>query len=67
MQTVDVDKDELFGLIKKAMREVIQEEVGRTWLENLPMVTDEEQEAISRHYGSPDRPKKIASRKTVDL
>jgi len=67
MQTIDVDKDELFGLIKKAMREVIQEEMGRTWLEGLPLVTDEEQEDICRRYGSPDRPKKIASRKTVDL
>ena len=67
MQTIDVDKDELFGLIKKAMREVIQEEMGRTWLEGLPMVTNEEQEDINRRYGSPDRPGKIASRKTVDL
>ena len=67
MQTIDLDKDELFGLIKKAMREVMQEEIGRTWLEGLPTVTDEEQEDIKRHYGSPDRPKKIASRKTVDL
>jgi hypothetical protein len=50
MQTIDIDRDELFGLIKRAVREVIQEEMGRTWLEGLPMVNDEEQEDINRHY-----------------
>ena len=67
MQTIDINKDELFSLIKKAVREVVREEMGRTWLEGLPMVTDEEQEDINRHYGKPERPQKIESRETVDL
>ena len=67
MQTIDINKDELFSLIKKAVREVMIEEMSRTWLEGLPMVTDEEQEDINCHYGKPDRPKKIESRETVDL
>ena len=67
MQTIDINKDELFSLIKKAVREVMQEEMGRTWVEGLAMVTDEEQEDINRHYGKPDRTKKIESRETVDL
>ena len=67
MQTIDIKKDELFSLIKKAVREVIQEEMSRTWLEGRPMVTDEEQEDINRHYGKPERPQKIESRETVDL
>ena len=67
MQTIDINKDELFSLIKKAVREVMQEEMSRTWLEGLTMVTDEEQEDINRHYGKPDRPQKIESRETVDL
>ena len=67
MQTIDINKDELLSLIKKAVREVMQEEMSRTWLEGLPMVTDEEQEDINRRYGKPERPKKIESRKTVDL
>ena len=67
MQPIDINKDEFFSLIKKAMREVVQEEMSRTWLEGLPMVTDEEQEDINRHYGKPERPKKIESRETVDL
>ena len=67
MQTIEINKDELFSLIKKAVREVMIEEVSRTWLEGLPMVTDEEQEDINRHYGKPDRPQKIESREIVDL
>lgn len=67
MQTIDIDKDELLGLIKKAVREVMQEEIGRAWLEGLPTVTDEEQEDISRQYGKPDRQPKIESRESVDL
>ena len=38
MQTIGMDKDELFSLIKKAVREVIQEEMGKVWLEGLPTV-----------------------------
>ena len=37
MQTIGIDKDELFGLIKKVVREVIQEEMGKVWLEGLPL------------------------------
>jgi len=67
MQTIGIKKDELFSLIKKAVREVMQEEICRAWLEALPTVTDEEQEDINRHYGKPDRPQKSASRETVNL
>jgi hypothetical protein len=56
-----------FFLIKKAVQEVMQEEMGSTWLEGLPMVTDEEQGDINRQYGKPERTKKIESRETVDL
>jgi len=67
MQTIDMDRDELFVLIKRAVREVIQEEMGRIWLEGLPMVNDEEQEDINRQYGKPDRRKQAESRETVDI
>jgi len=67
MQTIDINKDDLFSLIKKAVREVMQEEMGKKWLEGLPMVTDEEQEDINRRYGKPDLTKNIESRETVDL
>ena len=67
MQTIDINKDDLFSLIKKAVREVMQEEMGKKWLEGLPMVTDEEQEDINRRYGKPDLTKNIESRETVNL
>jgi hypothetical protein len=67
MQTIDMDKDVLFTLIKKAVREVVQEEMGRAWLEGLSTVTDDEQEDVERRYGKPDRHQRIESRETVDL
>jgi hypothetical protein len=62
-----VDKDELFNLIKKAVREVVQEEMARAWLEGLATVIDEEQEDINRRHGKPDRPRNIEFRETVEL
>jgi hypothetical protein len=41
MQTIAMDKNELFNLIKRAVREVVQEEIGRAWLEGLATVSDE--------------------------
>ncbi len=55
MLTIGMDKDELFSLIKKAVREVIQEEMGKVWLEGLPSVSDQEQADINRRFGKPDR------------
>ena len=54
-------------LIKRAVREVIQEKMGRIWLEGLPMVNDEEQEDINRQYGKPDRRKQAEPRESVDI
>jgi hypothetical protein len=67
VQTIEINKDELFSLIKKTVREVMQEEMGRSWLEGLPTVSDEEQEDINRHHGKPERIKRIESQETVDL
>ena len=67
MQTIDMDGDELFVLIKRAVREVIQEEMGRIWLEGPPVVNDEEQEDINLVYGKPDRRKQAESRESVDI
>ena len=66
MQTIDMDNDELFKLIKKAVREVVREEMSRIWLEGLATVTDEEQEDINRRYGKPDRLRKVETRENVD-
>jgi hypothetical protein len=67
MQTIAVDNNELFNLIKKAVREVVQEEMARAWIEGLATVTDEEQGDINRRHGKPDRPRKIEFRETVEL
>ena len=67
MRTIGMDKDELFSLIKKAVREVIQEEMGKAWHEGLPTVSDQEQKDINRRFGKPHRTEKIESREALDI
>ena len=67
MQTIGMDKDELFSQIKKAVHGVIQEEMGKVWLEGPPTVSDQEKADINRRFGKPERTEKIESRKIVDI
>ena len=66
MHQVIVETDELYSLIKKAVREVIHEETSRLWLTNLPMVSDEENKDIERLYGNPEK-RDISFSETVDI
>ena len=67
MHQVIVETDELYSLIKKAVREVIHEETSRFWLTNLPMVSDEENKDIERLYGNPEEKRDISFSETVDI
>ena len=67
MHQVIVETDELYSLIKKAVREVIHEETSRLWLTNLPMVSDEENKDIERLYGNPEEKRDISFSETVDI
>jgi hypothetical protein len=53
MQTINIDQDELYNLIKRAVRDVLQEEMFRHRLEALPFVSDEEMKEIEETYGKP--------------
>jgi hypothetical protein len=53
MQTINMDKTELYDLIKRAVREVLEEEMFRHRLESLPFVSDEEMKEIEETYGKP--------------
>jgi hypothetical protein len=61
MQTINIDQDELYNLIKRAVRDVLQEEIFRHRLEALPFVSDDEMKEIEETYGKP-RARKNAER-----
>lgn len=67
MEQVTVDKKELYSLIKEAVREVLQEEAFRFYVESLPTVSEEEMEDIERRYGKPSSIRGIASSETLEV
>ena len=67
MEQVTVDKKELYSLIKEAVREVLQEEAFRFFVESLPTVSEEEMEDIERRYGKPGSMRDIASSETLEV
>lgn len=48
---VIIDKNELYDLIKKAVREVLEEETIEFFLKNIPPVSTGEMEDIKKLYG----------------
>ena len=67
MEQVTVDKKELYSLIKEAVRQVLQEEAFRFFVESLPTVSEEEMEDIERRYGKPSSIRDIASSETLEV
>jgi len=67
MEQITVDKKELYSLIKEAVREVLQEEAFRFFVESLPTVPEEEMEDIERRYGKPSSIRDIASSETLEV
>jgi len=64
---VTIEKDELFNLIKKAVREVIQEETISFFLKSIPPVSQEEMEDIKKLYGKPMKEKKVAHSEVIEI
>ncbi|MBI4689170.1 MAG: hypothetical protein HY754_02705 [Nitrospirae bacterium] len=48
-----INKEELYGLIKEAVREVIHEESFELFLKNIPPVSEEEMRDIQKQHGKP--------------
>jgi hypothetical protein len=62
-----IDKNELYKLIKEAVREVLQEESLEFFLKNIPSVSKEEMEDIKNLYGKPSAEKEIAYSETIEI
>jgi len=67
MAQITVDKKELYSLIKEAVREVLQEEAFRFFVENLQPVSEEEMQDIERRYGKPGEINDIAYSETLEV
>jgi len=64
---VTIDKNELCGLIKKAVREVLQEERFEFFLKGIPFVSEEEMKDIKNLYGKPSSKKEAVYSETIEI
>lgn len=64
---VTINSDELYTLIKKAVREVLQEETLELFLKSVPAMSKEEMEDIEKLYGKPLTEKETAYSETIEL
>ena len=64
---ITINKDELYNLIKKAVREVLHEETLELFLKSIPTVSKEEMEDIKNLYGKPSADKEVAYSETLEI
>ena len=67
MEQVTFDKEELYKLIKQAVKESMKEEMFWIRMENLGTVSDEEMADIEGTYPKPASERDITSSDTVDI
>jgi len=64
---ITINTDELYSLIKKAVREVLHEESSEFFMKNVPLVSKEEMEDIENLYGKPSPNKEVAFSETIEI
>ena len=67
MQEITINKTELYDLVKRAVREVLEEELFRLRLEGLPFVSDEEMRQIEIEYGKPQVHKNPSRTESLEI
>lgn len=67
MQKITIDETALYKLIKRAVRDGLQEEVFRLRLEGRPFVSEKEMQDIEKSYGKPRTRKSIARSETLEI
>ena len=63
---IAIDQATLYTLIKKAVKEAIEEEEYKLFLARIPEVSDEEMEEIEKIHGKPGK-KNVAHSVTVEV
>ena len=64
---VTITKNELYSLIKEAVREVLQEERLEFFLKSIPLISKKEMEDIERLYGKPSPDKEVSYSETIEI
>jgi hypothetical protein len=64
---ISVDKNELYALIKEAVREVLKEETVDFFLKSIPVVSEKEMEDIEQQYGNPLAKRETAYSEIIEL
>jgi hypothetical protein len=64
---ITINTNELYSLIKKAVREVLHEESLEFFMKNVPLVSKEEMEDIENLYGKPSPNKEVAFSETIEI
>ncbi|MGA7877954.1 MAG: hypothetical protein WCA08_20015 [Desulfoferrobacter sp.] len=67
MPRITMEKTELYDLIKRAVREVLEEELFKQRLEKLDLVSDEEVREIEQSYGRPSAQEKASRIENIDV
>lgn len=67
MPRITMEKTELYDLIKRAVREVLEEELFKQRLEKLDLVSDEEMREIEQSYGRPSAQEKASRIENIDV
>jgi ssRNA-specific RNase YbeY (16S rRNA maturation enzyme) len=67
MQNINLDETKLYNLIKRAVREVLEEEMVRHRLESLLFVSDEEMKEIEQAYGKPRSSKDAGRTESLEI
>ena len=64
---IPISKSKLYDLVKKAMREAIQEEKIDIFLKGLPSVSEREMKDIEKLHGEPSKKKEVAFSETIEV
>lgn len=64
---LDITKDELYTIIKSAVRDVLKEDKVKHILDSAPYVSDEEMEDIVAIHGDAPGPKEVSRTEVLDL
>lgn len=64
---VSINKNDLYNLIKEAIREALHEEKLEFFLKSISPVSKEEMEDIEKLYGKPSEKKEVNYEETIEI
>ena len=62
-----ISENKFYDLVKKAMKEAIQDEMIEIFLKSLPSVSEREMKNIEKLYDKPSKEKEIAFSEVIEV